>query len=125
MSKINKKILIVEDDLPLQSALQEAFTNEGFLVLAAGDGQEGLEITKREKPDLVLVDILLPKMDGITMAREIKKLGLGTLMIFLTNVSDVEHIADASEAVYADYLVKSNWSIKDIIGKVKGKLGLT
>ena len=125
MSKINKKILIVEDDLPLQSALQEAFTNEGFLVLAAGDGQEGLEITKREKPDLVLVDILLPKMDGITMAREIKKLGLGTLMIFLTNVSDVEHIADASEAAYADYLVKSNWSIKDIIGKVKGKLGLT
>ena len=125
MSKINIKILIVEDDLPLQSALQEAFTNEGFLVLAAGDGQEGLEITKREKPDLVLVDILLPKMDGITMAREIKKLGLGTLMIFLTNVSDVEHIADASEAAYADYLVKSNWSIKDIIGKVKGKLGLT
>lgn len=119
-----KKILIVEDELPLRSILMDQFTGEGFNVLAASDGEEGLAITKKEKPDLVLIDILLPKMDGITMAKEIKKLNLGTLMIFLTNLSDVQHIADASEAVYSDYIIKSDLNVDDVVDKVKKRLGL-
>lgn len=117
-----KKILVVEDELPLQMALKDELEGEGFLVLIASNGEDGLEIAKKEKPDLALVDILLPKMNGIDMAREIKKLNLSTIMIFLTNFSDVGHIASASEVVYADYLIKSDWSISDIIKRVKDKL---
>ncbi|MBU2539755.1 response regulator [Patescibacteria group bacterium] len=119
-----KKILIVEDELSLQSILMDELKSEGFNVLVASNGEEGLEIAKKEKPDLILIDILLPKIDGITMAKEIKKTNSNMLMIFLTNLSDMKHIANATEAVYSDYIVKSDLNINDIISKVKEKLGL-
>jgi|SRR3989344_820015 len=118
----SKKILIVEDDMQLQSALKDKFSIEGFVAIVASDGQEGLQMAKDEKPDLVLVDILLPKVDGITMAKAIKNLKPTPLMMFLTNVSDIEHIAEASDAAYSDYLVKSDWNLDDIVKKVKEKL---
>lgn len=121
----SKKILIVEDDKQLQMALKEKFETEHFNVIIASDGQEGLELTKKESPDLVLIDILLPKINGIAMAREIKKLGLDTVMIFLTNLSDMEHVAEASDAAFSDYLVKSDWDIDDIVKKVKERLNIT
>jgi len=120
---LTKKILIVEDDPPLLSSLKEKFESEGFDIFVAKDGQEGLAIVKKIKPDLVLIDILLPKMDGITMAQEITKLNLGTLMIFLTNLNDSEHISKAISINVADYLVKSDWNINDIVKRVKEKLG--
>jgi DNA-binding response OmpR family regulator len=119
-----KKILIVEDDLPLLGSLKDEFESQGFNVLTAQDGQEGLDTVKKEKPDLVLIDILLPKLDGISMAREINKLKLGTLMIFLTNLSDAEHISDAVAVGMVDYLVKSDWNINDVVARAKEKLGL-
>jgi len=119
-----KKILIVEDDTPLLYSLRDKFESEGFTVLTAVDGTEGLEVVKREKPDLVLIDILLPKLDGISMAKEINKLNLGTAMIFLTNLSDAEHISEAVTTGTVDYLVKSDWNINDVVGKVRQKLGL-
>src|SRR5438046_1167111 len=107
----SKKILIVEDDKQLQSALKDKFETEEFNVLVASDGQEGLMVAEKENPDLILIDILLPKINGIVMAEEIKKLGLNSMMIFLTNLSDIQHIADASEASAGnvDYLIKSDW----------------
>jgi len=119
-----KKILIVEDEAPLLSSLKEKLSDEGFNVFTAKDGEEGLEMAKKEKPDLVLIDILLPKKNGITMAKEINRLKLGSLMIFLTNLSDSEHISDAIETETADYLVKSDWNINDVVSRVKQKLGL-
>lgn len=119
-----KKILIVEDDIKLQEALRETFINEGLEVAVASDGQQGLEAVKSQTPDLVLIDILMPKMDGISMAREMKKLEPVPMMIFLTNLSDIEHISEASETAYADYIVKSEWSIADIVKRVKERLGL-
>jgi DNA-binding response OmpR family regulator len=120
----DKKILIVEDDPVLSASLREEFESEGFNVLIASDGAEGLEIVKKEKPDLVLIDILLPKLDGISMAKEINKLRLGTSMIFLSNLSDAEHVSEAIAVGMADYLVKSDWKIADIVSRVKQKLGL-
>jgi len=119
-----KKILIVEDDLPLLGSLKDEFKGQGFKVLTAQDGMEGLEMVKKERPDLVLIDILLPKLDGISMAREINKLKFGTAMIFLTNLSDAEHISDAVAVGMVDYLVKSDWSINDVVARAKQKLGL-
>ena len=120
----SKKILIVEDDKQLKSALKDKFEGENFSVVTASDGEEGLEMTKKENPDLILIDILLPKIDGISMAKEIKKLNLGTKMIFLTNLGDMQHIADASDAAFSDYLVKSDWDIDDIVKKVKERLDI-
>jgi two-component system alkaline phosphatase synthesis response regulator PhoP len=120
----SKKILIVEDELPLSSSLKDKFKAAGFDVVVAADGQKGFEVAKIEKPDLILVDILLPKLDGISMAKKINKLGLGTKMIFLTNLSDSKHISDAVAAEVTDYLVKADWSINDVVNKVKQKLGL-
>jgi len=117
-----KKILIVEDDLPLLSSLKDKFESEGFNVFTATDGIMGLEMTKKEKPDLVLIDIFLPKLDGISMAKEIHKLKLGTLIIFLTNLNDIGHISKAISVDVADYLVKADWDIDQVVARVKQKL---
>ncbi|MCX6796800.1 MAG: response regulator [Candidatus Falkowbacteria bacterium] len=123
MAKLNKKILIAEDDKNLLSALQEKFTNEGFSVVSALDGEEGLVVAKKEKPDLFLIDIRMPKIDGITMAQKLKDAGNNAPIIFLTNLDDVKHISDAIAVSKSDYLIKSDWKLEDIVKKVKVKLG--
>jgi len=123
-NSLTKKILIVEDDAPLLDSLRDKFESEGFIIVTATDGQAGIEAVKKERPDLVLIDILLPKLDGISMAKEISKLDLGTAMIFLTNLSDAEHISEAVAVGTVDYLVKSDWSINDVVDKVRKKLNL-
>lgn len=122
MAKLNKKILIVEDDKPLLLALKEKSTTEGFSVATALDGEEGLIAAKKENPDLFLLDIKMPKMDGITMARKAKEIGVDCPIIFLTNLDDVKHISDAIEVSHSDYLIKSDWKLDDIVKKVKLKL---
>jgi len=123
MAKLNKKILIAEDDRSLLTALQEKFTNEGFSVVTALDGEEGLIVAEKEKPDLLLLDIKMPKIDGITMARKLKENGINAPIIFLTNLDDVKHISDAIEVSKSDYFIKSDWDLEDIVKKVKEKLG--
>jgi len=123
MAKLNKKILIVEDDRSLLLALQEKFTNEGFSVVTALDGEEGLIVAEKEKPDLLLLDIKMPKIDGITMARKLKEGGIDAPIIFLTNLDDAKHISEAIEVSKSDYLIKSDWELEDIVKKVKAKLG--
>ncbi len=124
MAEQNKKILIAEDDNSLLSALQERFTGEGFSVVTARDGEEGLIAVKKEEPDLILLDIRMPKMDGITMARELKKAGTNLPIIFLTNLDDMKHIGEAIGVSKSDYLIKSDWNLDDVMKKVKAKLGL-
>ena len=126
----NKKILVieeVEDDASLRNVLHDKFTNEGFRVLEARDGEEGLATALREKPDIILLDIILPKMDGITMMkklRESSEWGKHVPIILLTNLSaDEEKINQAiveNEPAY--YLVKSNWSMEELIEKVRERL---
>ena len=124
MTELNKKILIAEDDGSLLSALQERFMDEGFSVVAVRDGEEGLAAVEKEKPDLLLLDIRMPKMDGITMVRELKKNGIDLPIIFLTNLDDIEHVSEAMGVSKADYLIKSDWNMDDVIARVKEKLGL-
>jgi DNA-binding response OmpR family regulator len=124
MKKINKKILIVEDDADFLALLQERVALEGFSVFIARDGKEGLDVASKERPDLILLDILMPKMDGIEMAKRLKESGINISIIFLTNVGDVDYISKAIEASQSDYIVKSNISIDDIIARVKDKLGV-
>ncbi len=121
----NKKILIVEDDKDFLWLLKQSFGNQGFSLASAFDGQEGLALAEKEKPDLIIIDILLPKMDGISMAKKIREKGIKSQMIFLTNLKDEEHISEAIDvAGAADYIIKADMHIADIVSRVKDKLGV-
>lgn len=124
MANSPKKILIVEDDLPLLSSLKDKFKDEGFDVYTATDGIMGIQKAEKEKPDLVLIDIFLPKLDGIAMAKKMQDLKLDSLIIFLTNLNDVEHISKAISVNVSDYLVKADWDINQVAARVKERLGL-
>lgn len=124
MTKRNKKILIVEDDEDFIYILEKKFTAEGFSIFTAKDGQEGIAVAEKEKPDLILSDMLMPKMDGITMAKKIRESNATVPIIFLTNMKDTDYTNNIQKSDNFDYLIKSNVRINDIINKTKAKLGL-
>ncbi len=121
----NKKILIVEDDKDFLWLLRQNFMNEPFTVSYALDGEQALKIAEKEKPDLILLDILLPKLDGMEVAGKLKEKGNTAKIIFLTNLRDSENISRAMETVEdLDYIVKSDSHIDEIISRIKTKLGI-
>ena len=124
MPKSRNKILIVEDDLDLLGVLTKKFTMEKFEVSQASDGKIGLEQALRHHPDLILLDILMPVMDGITMLGELRKDSWGKTVpvILLTNLSDEKQVAQAMKHGAYDYLVKADWNLDDVVKKVKSKL---
>lgn len=129
-SNNNKKILVIEaieDDNSLRRALRDKFTREGFNILEAIDGEEGLTIALSEHPDLIVLDILMPKMDGLTMMKKLRQKnewGKNVPIIFLTNLSaDNDKINKAiTDYMPAYYLVKSNHTIDDLVEKIKERL---
>jgi len=123
MADSNKKILLVEDSKSYLFILTETLRNAGFTVVTAEDGEEGVSVAKSDKPDLILSDITMPKMDGIAMSKKIKEFDTEVPIIFLTNLSDMKHINEALESS-TDYIVKSDASVEDIVVRVKEKLNL-
>ena len=126
-TQLNKKILIVEDEAPLRNAVTDILTFEGFTVFQAKNGQEGLEIALKERPDLTLLDLMMPIMDGLTMLEKLRQdqdYGKNAAVILLTNINDPEKVAKATEAGSYDFLVKSDWNIEDVVRKIKGRLGI-
>lgn len=125
MNKINKKVLVVDDSESYLLVISEGLMTTGFEVVSAKDGQEGLELAQKENPDIILADISMPKIDGITMVEKIRGLDIKTPVIFLTNMSDIEHISKAMQVdVNLGYIVKSDMTTEDIINKVKERLGI-
>ncbi|MEI7480344.1 MAG: response regulator [bacterium] len=123
-TQTNKKVLIIEDEAPLRGVLSDKLTEAGFNVLVAGNGKEGLEVALREKPALILLDIIMPIMDGMPMLKQLRETadGKDVKVIFLTNLSDIKSLADAMEQGSYVYLVKADWTIEAIIEKVKDLL---
>ena len=126
-NKNNKTILIVEDDSSLRNVLHDKFILEGFDVLDAKDGEEGLALALSLHPDLILLDIVMPKMDGMTMMKKLRETdewGKNVPVILLTNLSaDDEKINQAiavNEPAY--YLVKSDYTISYLVEKIKERL---
>jgi DNA-binding response OmpR family regulator len=119
-----KKILIVEDELPLAQMLSDKFLAVGYDVATAGDGQTGLEKTLAWKPDLILLDVVMPRMDGMPMLHKLRAHpeGKNQPVILLTNLSDTEHVYDAMSNGVFDFLVKSNWDIDDLVDEVRIRL---
>ncbi len=104
----------------------DKFKSEGFLVTSAKDGQEGLNLAITDHPDLILLDIIMPVMDGMTMLSQLRQdpWGKTVPVILLTNLSEAEKVVESlREGVY-DYLVKSDWKLEDIVKKVREKLDI-
>lgn len=118
-----KKILIVEDDEAMQKAISEVFANQEFITLKANDGEEGLSMSLKEHPDLILLDILMPKMDGMIMLQKLRQDEWGKIapVIILTNVNPNTSsvINSVLENNPAYYLVKSDMKLEGIVDKVK------
>ena len=120
-----KKVLIVEDDKDFLWILKQGFNNQPFYMMYAENGEEGLAMAEKEKPDVMLIDILMPKMNGLEMAKKIKEKGMKTQMIFLTNLKDENHVSQVMDITGGtDYIVKNDVSIDTIITRVKSKLDI-
>ncbi len=121
-----KKILIVEDDAINLKALSDKFKREGFIVLEAGDGELGLKTALENRPDIILLDLMLPKMDGLTMFKKLRedKRGKDIPAVVLTILSDAEKVAEALQNGIYSYLIKPDLQLADVVKKVKEKLGM-
>ncbi|MEK7534534.1 MAG: response regulator [Patescibacteria group bacterium] len=119
-----KKILIVDDEELVIKALTEKLVAEGFSIDSARDGEEALLKTKQIKPDLILLDIIMPKLDGISVLKRLKLWPetQGIPVIILTNLYDDKKVSDALKTGGTDYLVKVEHSLTDIVKRVKEKL---
>jgi DNA-binding response OmpR family regulator len=126
MKNTKKKILIAEDEISLANALEKKFLEANFEVFVVHNGDDAVKIAFAEHPDLVLLDIIMPKKDGMTALKEIKvdKWGKEVPVILLTNLSDKEKVEDAIEYGVYDYLVKSDWKLSDVVKKVQEKLDI-
>lgn len=122
-----KTILIIEDDLALLRALNQKLISEGFNVIEAKDGKTGLETALQKQPDLILLDIVMPIMDGMSMLEELRKdkWGEKVPIVILTNLSSPDNFSTALKHKVFDYLVKANWTLQDVVNKVKERLGMT
>ncbi len=116
-----KKVLIVEDELPQRQALRDKFTKEGFVVLEAVNGEDGLKVAFESQPDAIVLDIMMPKMDGIEMAKRLRldEAGKHIPVLILSNAGDMEKIQQALENNIFEYFIKSDTKISSIVEHVR------
>ena len=121
-----KKILIIEDEAPLRMALEEKFGNEGFDVVSADNGEDGLTLAQEQIPDLILLDIILPKMNGFDVLSHLSKNDATKEIdvIVLTNLSETGKVGDVVRKGVSEYLVKADWTLEELLEKVKNKLNV-
>ena len=115
------KILLVEDDVTLVKMYERKFLSDGYEVSIAYDGLEGLEKVAAEKPDLVLLDIMLPKLDGLAMFKKMRSqpATFSTPVILLTNFGQEDAIFECYKLGAIDYMVKSDVTPQQVVDKVK------
>jgi two-component system alkaline phosphatase synthesis response regulator PhoP len=115
------KIMVVEDEEILLTALSEELKQEGFEVVGAKDGMEGVEKALSEKPDLILLDLVMPRLDGIGALKQMKENpeSKEIPVVILTNLSDYDKVSDALSLGAMDYLVKANYRLEELVNKIK------
>lgn len=120
-----KKILFIEDESALQKTFGEILTQEGYQMISALDGEIGLRLAGDEKPDLILLDLILPKVNGFDVLRKLKedKETKDIPVIVLTNLEEMGNVDKAIELGATTYLVKANYSLKEIVEKIRKALG--
>ena len=123
----DKKILVIEDELPMLKALSDKFSREGFSVLEARNGEEGLNVALKTKPDLIILDLFMPVMDGKAMMEKLRQdeWGKKVPIIILTNLNpDDKTLNEIMASGPSYYFIKSKWQLEDLTEKVKKELGV-
>ncbi|MFA5207657.1 MAG: response regulator [Candidatus Paceibacterota bacterium] len=123
-------VLVVEDEAPLGDSLEEKLLEEGFDVIRASNGEEGYKLALERHPDLILSDLIMPKIDGLTMLKMLRKdeWGSQAAVIILTNISDESKVAEVLSSSLSninntyEYLVKTDWSLDAVVDKIKQRL---
>lgn len=120
-----KKILFIEDEEILLDLLEKKLTQEGYDVSIARDGQEGLEKMRDQKPDLILLDIVMPKMSGFEVMEEMRKdPDLKEIpVIVISNSGQPVELDKAKELGAKDWLIKTEFDPREVIEKVKKQIG--
>lgn len=121
MADGRKKVLIIEDDDHISKVYQIKLDKENVDTVVARDGEEGIAMVSSEKPDLVLLDLMIPKKDGFVVLEEVKKTELGKKIpiLVLSNLGQEGDIKRAIGLGATDYFIKVNLSIQEIVDKVK------
>jgi DNA-binding response OmpR family regulator len=124
MAKITnhkKKVLIIEDEPILLELFVDKFANEGFNTFQATTAEKGIKLALKNKPDMILLDIILPKMDGISMLKKLRKdsWGKSVPVIISSNVTDQTRVAEAMKLGVYDYIIKTKLVLNDLIKQVK------
>ena len=126
MTDSQKTVLVVEDDTFLAQLLTNRLQRAGLAVTRAGDGEEALRILKNTKPDLILLDIILPKKSGFEVMEEIQKDPLlkRAPIVIISNLGQDEDMARGRQLGAIEYYVKAQTSIEDLVSKVQQILGV-
>lgn len=115
------RILIIEDEAPMRTALADILTDEGYRVLTAADGESGLKRAVDEKPDLILLDIMMPRLDGYAVCAELRRLSNAVPVLMLTAKGMVEDRVKGLDVGADDYLVKP-FSTEELLARVRALL---
>lgn len=117
--KIQKTILIIEDEKSLRNAIADILRLKNFLPIEAKNGREGVELALLRHPDLILLDVIMPEMDGMSALRKIREDAWGKMVpiIILTNLSGT--VEQLMSEVVTRYLIKSDWKLHDIVKKIE------
>jgi DNA-binding response OmpR family regulator len=116
-----ERLLIIEDELPMRTALHDVLAGEDYRVLTASDGEAGLRRALAEKPDLILLDIMMPKLDGFALCAELRRLSNSVPILMLTAKGQVEDRVTGLDAGADDYLVKP-FSTEELLARVRALL---
>jgi len=115
------RILIIEDETPMRTALQDVLEAEGYRALTAADGEIGLRKAVEEKPDLILLDIMMPKLDGYEVCAELRRRSNPVPVLMLTAKGQIEDRVTGLDAGADDYLVKP-FSTEELLARVRALL---
>ncbi len=120
-----QKILLIEDEAALQKTVGDLLISEGYEVRSALDGELGVALAQSEKPDLILLDLILPKLHGFEVLKHLKsnEATKDIPVIVLTNLEKVSDVDRALELGATTYLVKAAYTLEEIVDKVKKALG--
>lgn len=123
-SHTTKSVLIIDDEESLVNVLERKFTDEGITAYTAFNGRQGLDMALEKHPDIILLDIMMPEMDGFDVMRNLQEdeWGKTVPVILLTNSSSIDTVAKAVTSGMSEFLVKTDMRLDDVVNKVKERI---
>ncbi len=121
MKNKNYKILLAEDDKFISLAYKDGLSRAGYTVIHAENGKKALDLVKKEVPDIILLDVIMPEMNGFEVLEELKKIPKikKIPVVILSNLGQESDIQKGQELGATDYMIKSNYSLGEVVDKIK------